>query len=209
MRPSSLSILFAIACGGSGSDSGAPADDTCRFAIVTDIDETLTTSDDEWIAQLVDASHDAAMRPSADVLMNEYADLGYTIFYVTARGEDTILGDGRTAREATADWLEDHGFPYEPERLFLAEGIAAVGDEAVAYKSQVMLDHIDQGWTYDYGYGNADTDIEGFRLGGLADDRLFLVGELAGTMGVNPIPDEEAYETHLTAHMSSVTSPCD
>ena len=208
MRSLSL-LLFAAACGGSGADSGAADDNLCRYAIVTDIDETLTTSDDEWIAQLVDAAHAAARRPSADALMNAYADLGYGIFYVTARGEDTTLGDGRTAREATADWLEDHGFPYDAERLFLAEGIAAVGDDAVAYKSQVMLDHIEEGWTFDYGYGNAETDIEGFQLGGLADDRLFLVGELAGTMGVNPIPDDEAYETHLSAHMPSVTSPCD
>ena len=174
---------------------GCPEPEPCvpMQAVFTDIDETLTTADQEWIDQLLDASHDPAMRPDAEGVMGAYADLGYGVFYVTARGDGATLDDGRTAREATLDWLEDHGFPVSDDRVFLAEGPAA-----------------DQGWEAAWAYGNAETDIEAFIEAGIAADRTFLVGELAGTMGVQPLPDEEAYTEHLADHLPTVEeASCD
>jgi phosphatidate phosphatase PAH1 len=48
-----------------------------------------------------------------------------------------------------------------------------------------------------FAYGNADTDIEAYQNVGIPDDRIFLVGKLAGQMGVEPIPTSEAYGAHL------------
>ncbi len=144
------------------------------------------------------------MRPDADELMNRYAGLGYDVFYVTARGEDTNLSDGRTAREATADWLVAHGFPVAEDALFLAPGYGAVGEVAVEYKTGVLTDLQEQGRELAYAYGNATSDIEAFQAAGIPDDVIFLVGELAGEMGVQPIPDEEAYTAHIDAWMPGV-----
>ena len=39
---------------------------------------------------------------------------------------------------------------------------------------------------------------------GLDPEKVFLVGELAGTMGVQAIPDEDAYTGHLEGQLDSV-----
>lgn len=172
--------------------------------MVTDIDETLTTLDAEWFAQVADPSHDPAMRPDADTLLRAYADLGYRVFYVTARGEDMTLSDGRSSREATADWLVAHGFPFTENALFLASGVGVAGDAAVAYKTGVLTDLQAGGRDLAYAYGNATSDIDAFQAADIPDDVIFLVGELAGEMGVQPIPDEEAYTAHVVAWMPGV-----
>jgi hypothetical protein len=201
-----LTALPALAllagCPKEVDDSGTPC--VPPYAVFTDIDETLTTSDEEWLAQIGDPSHDPAMRPDADTLMQGYAERGYTVFYVTARGEDIELDDGRSARQASEDWLVAHGFPYAEGQLYLAEGLGAFGDGAVEYKSEVVLELGAEGWEASWAYGNADSDILAFQEAGIPDEHVFLVGELAGTMGVQPIPDEEAYEAHLEEQLPLV-----
>lgn len=195
-------MLILLACTASEPHDSAPC--LSYRAVVTDIDETLTTSDDEWIAQMGDASHDPAMRPDADTLMNAYASAGYELFYVTARGEDFAMSDGRTSREATADWLVEHGFPYDPTRLYLAPGFGVAGDDAASYKTDVLAELSDAGWTHEWAYGNADSDIAAFKTA-LSNDRIFLVGELAGTLDVEPIPDEDAYTAHVAEQVIEPT----
>jgi hypothetical protein len=199
-------VLFAfLALSAAGCPQPEP-EEPCvpQAAVYTDIDETLTTDDHEWLEQLLDASYDPAMRPDADVLMTGYADLGYGVWYITARGEDVDLDDGRTAREATLDWLVLHGFPATDERLFLAPGVGASGDAAVAYKAGVIAARSADGWTASWAYGNAESDIDAFLQAGMPEDRVFLVGELAGTLGVRPVPDEEAFEQHVADHLPTV-----
>jgi len=199
-----LTALLLVACSGKSSDTSA--EDGCEptFLVATDIDETLTTSDSEWLSQLGDPTHDPAMRPDANTLMQAYADRGYRVVYITARGEDLGLTDGRTGREATWDWLAAHGFPGGPEDLWLAEGIGVSGEYAVAYKSEVLLGLQGQGYTSSWAYGNADSDILAFQAAGISDERIFLVGELAGTMGVQPIVDDDAYSAHMAAQLDQV-----
>src|SRR5690349_11653328 len=54
-------------------------------AIVTDIDETLTLSDEEFLMQLMDGNYDPVEREGGAALIGGYADLGYRIMYLTAR----------------------------------------------------------------------------------------------------------------------------
>ena len=218
---SDLSRFKALVCGvglvgcvgGDGVDSALdsggglgcdPVTDDTREAIVTDIDETLTTDDTEWIHQILDSDYDPAMRPDADTLMNGYFERGYRVFYVTARGEDLSLLDGTGAREATEAWLDSHGFPYRSEDVFLADGLGATGTDAVDYKSGVLTDRAAAGYTTAWAYGNAETDIQAYQAFGLADDHIFLVGDLAGTLGVEPIPTADAYTNHLADFLPSV-----
>jgi len=184
-----------------GSDTEAC---TYSLAVVTDIDATLTTSDLEWVYQIALPSYDAAMRPDANVLMQDYAALGYEVFYITARGESLSLLDGTPAREATGQWLIDHGFPFKDENLFLSDGFGTWGNSAASYKIGILEGLEALGWRFIYAYGNADTDIEAFLGIDMLPEDVFLVGDLAGTLGVSPVTDENAYTQHIIDHMPDV-----
>lgn len=174
-----------------------PVTDRTRALVVTDIDETLTTSDREWLTQIALPNSDPEMRPDADLLMQLYHERGYRVVYVTARGRGLRLLDGTTAREATERWLTDHGFPFRSEDVYLARGLAAFGDQAATYKEEVLTGLLADGHELVYAYGNSDTDIAAYQAVGIPDDRVFLVGRLAGQFGVEPIPTAEAYSAHL------------
>jgi len=194
------SLLWATGC----EDPG-PCEP--RWAVVTDIDETLTTQDGEYLQQFTDPTHDPAERPDAAELMHAYADLGYTIIYITARAANLDLPDGRSATEATLDWLEGHDFPFAPEDLYLAE-TTGIGSATVEYKAGVLADREADGWSFAYAYGNADTDIDAFREGGISDEVIFHVGRTAGEIdGVETIPIDEAFTQHMADHMASVIEP--
>ncbi len=194
-----LLALLALA----GCETGLPPCEP-HDAIVTDIDETLTTSDAEWLAQLMDPTHDPEMRPDASELMRGYDDLGYTVYYITARGESLDLSDGTTARDATRAWLEAHGFPVRDGTLFLAPGNGALGDTAIEYKRETIEELELAGWPVSWAYGNSDTDIEAFQLAGIPDDRIFAVGEDWDELDGLDIPDEDAFVVHAQEHLPTV-----
>ena len=213
IHPVLLCLLLATGCtpapGGSDTDTNADSDSpSCpTVAVVTDIDETLTTSDEEWLAQILDPSYDPAMRPDANTLMQRYAEAGLDIYYVTARGEDMTLLDGTSARDATEAWLAAHDFPQPQDHVFLAPGIGASGNEVVAYKAGVIDDAEAAGWSFAWGYGNAETDIEAFLQAGMPGQTVFFVGDLsteAADYGVQPIANEDAYTNHLAAQTPSI-----
>jgi phosphatidate phosphatase PAH1 len=203
-----LCALLVAACGGDdkGADSAAGGAPACKVVVVTDIDETLTTLDSEWLEQVITPTDIPDMRPDADTLMQGYADLGYGFVYLTARGEDMKLADDTPAFDATTAWLHDMGLP--DGTLYLATGIGVLGDDAVAHKSSVILDLRSQGYEIAWAYGNADTDIDGYKAADVPNEQIFLVGELAGEMDVNPIPDAEAYTGHLQSHLPTVAKAC-
>lgn len=197
----------------SDADTDADADTNCpavtpdtKSAVVTDIDETLTTSDNEWLTQLAIPSHDPAMRPDANTLMNAWHARGYRIFYVTGRGDSLPLLDGTDPRDATDAWLTEKGFPYADSDVYLSSGIGATGQAAADYKTGVIQGLIDQGFDIQYAYGNADSDVTAYKAVGIPDDHDFLVGALAGTLGVVGVPDNQAYTLHLLQWPSS--APC-
>lgn len=215
MRSALWLLALCAACdgGGDGTEDTAVEEDLgCAdpsetgLAIATDIDETLTTDDLEWIHQIADPDHDPEMRPDANTLMQGWYNRGYRVVYITARGEDLSLVDGTSSRDATDAWLDAHSFPFSDGDVYLADGLGAFGDDAVDYKAGVLADLAADGLSVRYAYGNADTDIEAFQAAGIADDHIFLVGALAGTMGVEGIPDEDAYTAHIADFLAD--QPC-
>ena len=60
------------------------------------------------------------------------------------------------------------------------------------------------GWRFSYAYGNAETDIQAFLAVGIPAADVFLVGDLAGTLGVTGVTDDEAYSQHILDHMPGV-----
>jgi phosphatidate phosphatase PAH1 len=191
----------AAAADTAATDSGG-ADDTAdtdtagapRCVVVTDIDETLTTDDLEFVYQVADPDHDPEMRPDANTLLNGVASRGYTVVYLTGRGEGLSLLDGTSARDATEAWLDFHGFPWDDANVFLADtNFGLSGEEAHTYKTGVLTALAADGWPLEWGFGNAEADIEAYQDAGIPDTQIFLVGDLAGTMAVGAIPNEDAY----------------
>ena len=183
---------------------------TPRRIVATDIDATLTLSNNEWKAQTEDPTYDPILRPDADALMQTYAEKGYTILYITARSETYTLSDGRTAFQVTDDWLRAHAFPMADDAVHLAPQWYDNSADVVAYKAGVLDARAAEGWVTDWGYGNATTDIDAWLQAGVAADHAFLVGSLAGSMEVSAIPDADAYTNHLAEHMPNVPeAACD
>jgi phosphatidate phosphatase PAH1 len=87
----------------------------------------------------------------------------------------------------------------------MAEGLGAWGNSAASYKTEILEGLTDDGWTFVYAYGNSDTDIEAFLNIGIPAEDVFLVGDLAGQLGVSPVTDEDAFSQHILDHMPYVT----
>ncbi|MCB9706912.1 MAG: hypothetical protein H6711_34020 [Myxococcales bacterium] len=233
--PAWLALLFTLACGaddvGQDTESGtsstteaasasatAAETDTdtggqsCfaeRHAIVTDIDETLTTADSEFVMQLLDTTYDPLERAGASGLIGDYHARGYTVVYLTARAESQASVDAAMlpARDLTEAWLIDHAFPMDDNtRLILAPGLV-VGDAAAAYKAQALQDLEDEGFTFEYAYGNAASDAAGYATAGIAKDVTFIIGPEAGVDGTVAV-DGEDWVAHRAAQIPTVADYC-
>jgi len=213
-----------------GTSSGEPATDTgttvavdsteggttagaCELeipAIVTDIDETLTTSDTEFILQIADGTYDPAEREGAHELITAYADLGYRIMYLTARSEGIVLGGtGETAREATERWILEHGFPNDPETTLVVLAPMFVFEDAAAeFKTGALMEQQAAGWRFDYAYGNATSDIDAYANAGIALDATFIIGDHAGEGGTVAVAGEGWVE-HTAAQLPTVPAVCE
>ncbi len=194
------------------SDGGTTAG-ACELelpAIVTDIDETLTISDAEFIMQIADGTYDPVEREGASELIGAYADLGYRIMYLTARSEDIELeGTGETAREATERWLVEHEFPTDPETtVVVLSSMFVFDDTAQEYKADALMEQQAAGWRFDYAYGNATSDIGAYADAGIDTAVTFIIGEHAGEGGTVAVAGEGWVE-HAEAHLPTVPAVCE
>lgn len=179
-------------------------------AIVTDIDETLTISDAEFLTQLGDSTYDPVERDGAAEMVTAYADLGYRIMYLTARAENLMASDnGETSRELTERWLMEHGFPLDEANteVVLSE-MLVLGESARTYKAEAIAALQADGWRFDYAYGNATSDIDAYADAGIGLDVTFIIGEHAGEGGTVAI-DGEGWVDHTAAFLPMVPLACE
>jgi hypothetical protein len=158
--------------------------------VISDIDGTLTTSDNEFIFQLGDVTYDPEEEQGASEMMNAWFDKGYQTIYLTARPND--------GRLLTRQWLIDHDFPKGP--LETADSFV-FGSSAAAYKgafSTLITD--DLGWEFTAGYGNSESDIDGYREAGVALELMFTIGEAAGYLGTTVITNDN-YTPHISSYV--------
>ncbi len=145
--------------------------------VLTDIDATLTASDEELILEITDSSYVPKEMTGARAMTTAWAEKGYLVVYITARPH--------VMRPETRRWLEQQGFPQGP--LITANGVV-FGDAAAAYKQAWVERILDElAWTVVAAYGNADSDIAAFSI-----------GPLAGYEGTTAI-DGEDYTAHIAA----------
>ncbi|MCC5951884.1 MAG: hypothetical protein JJU45_07275 [Acidimicrobiia bacterium] len=209
-------VLFAAGCAGDDGDDQAaeeqaaeefveapdlPSCDEVQVAVVADIDNTLTTSNDEFLQQLRDPQHVPQIRPDAPEMLQTYADLGYWVIYVTARPEP-LEAHGMTGRDLTESWLRDQGFPMDDRtRVFLAPDVEAAGD-AATFKGSVLEDLMDEGFEIEFAYGDAESDFDAWQVVPVPAERNFSLGEMAGHEGTTAIADEG-----FTDHIAEVVAP--
>ncbi|MEB2322826.1 MAG: hypothetical protein OZ921_09945 [Sorangiineae bacterium] len=208
--------LAAVATGCGSGDDGSPANElpacsTVKRAIVTDIDETLTTSDAELVNQLFDGTYDPKMRAGADTLMQGYSKRGYFIFYLTARvATMTLAGTGESMTDATDEWLERHGFPMRSDRTWVAlsqENIVGRDPATVEFKTRAIEAKMDEGYRFEFAYGNATTDIDAYENAGIAKADTFIIGKRAGDDGTTAIAEED-YLEHERSQLPAVETIC-
>ena len=215
-----MSATLASAPGdssGMGSTSGAVDTSTggglCTDelpAIVTDIDETLTLSDGEFLMQINDPTYDPVEREGGSALINGYADLGYRILYLTARGENVDIADtDETSHEITVRWLMEHGYPLDPDStMVVLAPTLLIGDAAQTFKGDQLTELEDMGWRFDYAYGNATSDIGAYADAGIDKSETFIIGQHAGEDGTVAV-DGEDWLAHTAERLPMVPAVCD
>ncbi|MCA9617458.1 MAG: hypothetical protein KC731_00460 [Myxococcales bacterium] len=155
--------------------------------VVTDIDGTLTLSDEELSKQFSDSSYVPLENKSAALMMNTWAEKGYQVVYLTARPH--------VFRAETRKWLDDLGYPVGP---VITANQLVFGDSARQYKrtwvNRVVTDF---GWVVTAAYGNATSDIDAYEDAGIPKDITFIIGESAGVAGTTAI-DANDFSSHIT-----------
>jgi phosphatidate phosphatase PAH1 len=127
--------------------------------VVTDVDGTISWSENSIIKNVVSRASDIKHRPNAP---EAFGKLPYPIVYVTARG-DVFM-------DVTRGWLERHGFPRGMLRLSVGL-FARPGNKAIEYKTSVLKS---LPVPIAAGIGNRKSDITAYSGIGLAAKRIFI-----------------------------------
>jgi hypothetical protein len=143
--------------------------------IVTDIDGTLTASENAFAKALVTGRR-VWPQPGAAAALHDVTARGYQVVYVTARPDRFT--------DATRAWLANNGFPRGPVRLADAWFVRP-GASTVAYKSSVFAD-IARSFPIAAGVGNRRSDIAAYGNAGIAANRIFVkLPEYNGELGAS------------------------
>lgn len=127
--------------------------------VVTDVDGTLTTAENEEFTALLTGNL-PGVNPSAPEALRAIVSRGYRPFYLTARPEFLV---GRTR-----EFLDVYGFP--PGIVHTTTTLTgATGSAAVGYKSGELSDVYQKGFTVLFAIGNTASDAEAFAGAGVAD----------------------------------------
>jgi hypothetical protein len=131
--------------------------------IVSDIDGTLTSSEDAFL-ETITLGEEPDQQPGASDAYNDAAARGYQLIYVTARG-------GQYTTD-TRQWLDDQGFPRGPVRLS-PSFLTLPGGDTIDYKTSTIT-ALAQSLTVLMGVGNRASDITAYANVGLAGDQTFI-----------------------------------
>ncbi|MBU6160792.1 MAG: hypothetical protein KGO50_06695 [Myxococcales bacterium] len=160
--------------------------------VLSDIDGTLTLSDDELFAEIGDPTYDQQTKGSAIELIQAWDAKGYDLVYLTARP-----GDFRPMTEA---WKARRGLPHGLTQFAFSLGF---GETARAYKAEFISELLnDMQWDIVAAYGNATSDIEACADAGIPLDVTFIIGEHAGESGTVAIPNDD-YAAHIAEWVSA------
>ena len=160
--------------------------------VVTDIDGTLTTSDNELAMEIADPTYDPALMGHAAELTQAWAMKGYPVIYLTNRPHPVRV-ESRT-------WLAGHMFA--PGAVITSNGTSTADVYKTAWlERMVQTFH----WTVVAAYGNAATDITAYANAGIPKADTFIVGPLAGSDSTQPI-DNMDFAQHIQQFVAAQPS---
>ena len=175
--------------------------------VVTDIDETMTISNGEIADEIEDPANRPKLNVGAKELTLTYEEKGYYMMYLTARSYHL--------QNLSRAWLTEQGLAFG----HLETAYKVVEDEAAVEYKGGFIKRLkeDLGFNVFAGYGNADSDADGYEHGGIPKDRIFIIGKLAGYNGTVPIDEravvdgEEAYSyrAHLDTFVANEVPDAD
>lgn len=140
----------------------APAD---ARVVVTDVDGTLTGSEDGIVRAVVFGSTLTA-QPDAGGAFQQLVHAGFQPVYLTSRP--------RGLTELTRRWLADHGFP--PGPLVLAPGITLPGRPSLEHKTTELARLRNRQVPLTVAIGNRATDVVAYTRAGIPGERIFMKG---------------------------------
>lgn len=167
---------------------------------VTDIDGTMTLSDNEFLRQIIDRSYVPKAYPSAVELIERHVEDGYIIVYLTGRPY--------IYTQLTRDWLSDLRFPLGALHVADSTEEALPTEGGVGtYKKEFLLDLEAKGFLIDVAYGNATTDIFAYLGAAIPADDVWIIGENAGQQGTHAVMDSWAERAAEVAAAPAVMQP--
>jgi phosphatidate phosphatase PAH1 len=145
---------------------------------LTDIDGTLTASDSELFAQILDGSHVPVAYPGAADLTLAHNTKRWLVVYLTGRPY-WLTGH-------TRDWLQNLGFSSGPLHVTDSTAEALPTESGVgAFKLAWIQGLLAAGYLIDFAYGNAPTDISAYLGAGIPAEDVWIIGDNAGHTGTN------------------------
>jgi len=131
---------------------------------VSDVDGTLTTSEIiEGVASVFGTLPPA--HPGAADLLTGLTKKGYHPLYLTARSTNLI--------QRTRDFVRSKKFPGGVVQTSSATTFGISGDKGIAYKTAVLQDYEDRGFSIDYAFGNTKVDATAFANVDILDSHKF------------------------------------
>jgi phosphatidate phosphatase PAH1 len=130
--------------------------------VVSDVDGTLTSSENAFLLTAVRVTPDA--HPHAAAAFQAAKTKHELVIYTTARGQQ-FTG-------ATRSWLAEKGFPRGVLRLS-SSFVTLPGGDTVNYKTGVLT-KIAEDFDITAGVGNRKTDIQAYTNAGVAPTRIFI-----------------------------------
>ena len=162
--------------------------------IASDVDGTLTASENEYPKYLV-VGGDVAVQTGAAEALTSVVPRGVSVIYLSARG-DRFTDD-------TRDWLAANHFPRGPVRLPTSI-VTLPGADTIEFKSRALAELA----PFDLiaGFGNRATDVTAYMNAGLAHERIFIklpefTDELAGDLTAGHAFGFDQYDAVRTTHL--------
>jgi len=131
--------------------------------VISDVDGTLTSSENAFIATILLGIEPDAQAGAAQVFGAAQA-AGRQLVYVTARADQYTT--------ATRDWLEHKGFPRGALRL--SPQTLTASDATIDYKTRAIAALSAAGFALSAGVGNRATDVAAYTATGIAAGRIFI-----------------------------------
>lgn len=219
-------LLLALGCGddstvrAAGGDGSAGREETSttlppcgeeRRIVVFDFFGTLTMNDrdeHEAVYWIQDPSDEPRPRPGGAELAHAYRELGYELLVVHLTPESVLIGE-LPVSEAIADWMERHRFPtggvevagwddtsyWEGDDEAKDSGPDSLNDVMGELLNLSLIDRV----SLDAGYTSLEGRAIGFDRAGVPRNRVFGLGEAAGSGDTVAIPNDD-----LEAHAAGV-----